>query len=825
MDYMRNIIWMGAFVLICAGAKGQNVGIGTELPNGLLHLHGGSNANTNLIFSNNISGQNNLNNSMMVSFSRIANIANSYGQIYVPQDIRFWIRQGDNYPFYIASNGAVGIGTSNPTARLQVFGGNAIIENALNSNSSLLLRSGTNNGLSIETVSNGTNTTSKIRPVQGGGAFRGLTLRWNSYFGLGVLDLPQYPMHFHASRDVVSDVLSTSGIAFTHQDYGENPENGLRIGMRVGADDNEKFSFIANRANEDFFFFQGGNTRMRIGTNGNVAIGNHLPNASAALDIAANNKGILIPRMTNAQKNAIANPATGLLVYRTDGLGAFEHYTGTNWMTLNSQLELITQNNISGWRLRVSNANNYGNIGVAAVDLSQPDGPGNTFGATGGFSFASGRNTTASGSNAVAMGFNTLAGGSGSAALGNSTKATGISAMAFGSGTEATGNESTVFGLQSKASSKVSTAFGFQTTASNFAATAFGNKTIASGHSATAFGENTTASGSSSIAFGNGATASEMTSTAFGINTRANGVSSTAFGTATTASAQNSTAFGANAVASANNSSAFGEHTTASSFNSLVIGRYNVIPAFASANTWIGTDPLFVIGNGTSSVNQSNAVTVLKNGNTGIGLTAPSTKLHIQGGNWNLATTDGDLLIGGGSSNAKLKFSMSVDGGGVGIARINSAGGFASQSLRLGVNNEDHIVINSNGHLLPFNNATQNLGSSTARFNTVFATNGTINTSDARLKTNVENLSYGLAEIMALNPVKFQWKDVQDGRTKLGLMAQDLQKLIPEVVVGSDADQLGVYYADLIPVLIKALQEQQATIDALSQKLKKIIHP
>lgn len=57
-------------------------------------------------------------------------------------------------------------------------------------------------------------------------------------------------------------------------------------------------------------------------------------NASAALDITSTTKGILIPRMTNVQRDAIASPATGLMVYQTDGTAGFYYYNGTAWTAI-----------------------------------------------------------------------------------------------------------------------------------------------------------------------------------------------------------------------------------------------------------------------------------------------------------------------------------------------------------------------------------------------------------------------------------------------------------------------------------------------------------
>lgn len=60
------------------------------------------------------------------------------------------------------------------------------------------------------------------------------------------------------------------------------------------------------------------------------------PAASAVLDVYSTSKGMLTPRLTQAQRTAIANPATGLLVYQTDGATGFYFYNGTAWTILSA---------------------------------------------------------------------------------------------------------------------------------------------------------------------------------------------------------------------------------------------------------------------------------------------------------------------------------------------------------------------------------------------------------------------------------------------------------------------------------------------------------
>lgn len=71
-----------------------------------------------------------------------------------------------------------------------------------------------------------------------------------------------------------------------------------------------------------------------------TGIGTTTPDVSAKLEVASTNRGMLIPRMTDAQKNAITTPANGLMIYQTDGLAGFYVNTGTSaspaWTRVNS---------------------------------------------------------------------------------------------------------------------------------------------------------------------------------------------------------------------------------------------------------------------------------------------------------------------------------------------------------------------------------------------------------------------------------------------------------------------------------------------------------
>jgi|694.fasta_scaffold143514_3 hypothetical protein len=146
----------------------------------------------------------------------------------------------------------------------------------------------------------------------------------------------------------------------------------------------------------------------------------------------------------------------------------------------------------------------------------------------------------------------------------------------------------------------------------------------------------------------------------------------------------------------------------------------------------------------------------------------------------------------------------------------------AAGELVFRLNNSDIAKISSGG-ISPAADNDVYLGGPSRRFVSVYATIGVIQTSDANFKTNIQPTQYGLEEVLALNPVEYNWKDNPSGEKMVGLLAQEVQKIIPEaVVVPANGDPLGMKYTELIPVLVKAIQEQQKKIDELEKMVKKL---
>ena len=111
------------------------------------------------------------------------------------------------------------------------------------------------------------------------------------------------------------------------------------------------------------------------------------------------------------------------------------------------------------------------------------------------------------------------------------------------------------------------------------------------------------------------------------------------------------------------------------------------------------------------------------------------------------------------------------------------------------------------GDVAPDVDKLYTISTGSKRWKEIYAFNGVINTSDIREKRDVVPLSKGLQQIMQLNPVTFYWKGGGGDREKhIGLVAQEVQVVLPEVVK-EGGGRLGINYSELVPVLIKGMQE------------------
>jgi len=164
------------------------------------------------------------------------------------------------------------------------------------------------------------------------------------------------------------------------------------------------------------------------------------------------------------------------------------------------------------------------------------------------------------------------------------------------------------------------------------------------GELSAAFGKDNTASGKLSFALGRRATTSGLMSFAAGEDVIASGEFSVAMGSQSEATNFGSVAVGYRNHATGLGSVALGRQTFARSAYETTVGMFSEDYTPSSTLGIIPTDRLFTVGNGTGQgSSRSNALVILKNGNTGIGSSTPAEKLHVAG---SIRMVDGNQQAG-----------------------------------------------------------------------------------------------------------------------------------------------------------------------------------
>jgi len=178
-------------------------------------------------------------------------------------------------------------------------------------------------------------------------------------------------------------------------------------------------------------------------------------------------------------------------------------------------------------------------------------------------------------------------------------------------------------------------------------------------------------------------------------------------------------------------------------------------------------------------------------------------------------TSGGNVLIGTTSESSLISSGLQVTNsasGGPGQLVLHNTGATSTYYWTMGQNSGNaFIVYGYNGSSF-----------SSGVYMTWGATSWTGN-SDIRLKNIIKPIDNAVNKLLTLNPIIFSWKSDENNKENLGLIAQDVEKVFPQIVDMQD-DKIGtkgVRYTDLIPVLVKAIQEQQAQIEELKSLINK----
>ena len=294
--------------------------------------------------------------------------------------------------------------------------------------------------------------------------------------------------------------------------------------------------------------------------------------------------------------------------------------------------------------------------------------------------------------------------------------------------------------------------------------------------------------------------------------------------------------------------------TSAATFNGSanitpgVTGTLPVANGGTGASTFTAGSVVFAGASGTYTQDNTKLFWDNTNKRLGIGTASPTATLDVRGiinqtGSGNVdnkfeSTTNSGRIIQGlandqgsgfqqgifGSSNSQTLFGRTAER----IAFMYTAaysgtypsvfviGTFSNQDLILGTNNTQRILIESGGAV-----TINNLAGSGSRAVNASATGVLSASSSILIKENVENINYGLSDVLKLKPVIFNYidKDKWGEGKELGFIAEDVMDIIPESTGTMNNSDIYFDLQKLIPVLTKAIQEQNALIKALEQRI------
>jgi hypothetical protein len=204
-------------------------------------------------------------------------------------------------------------------------------------------------------------------------------------------------------------------------------------------------------------------------------------------------------------------------------------------------------------------------------------------------------------------------------------------------------------------------------------------------------------------------------------------------------------------------------------------------------------------------------------GNVGIGTTSPASKLTIYEGDIRLYKNHVNGSTGTWLAN--INFTDEVDRLGARITGERTAwdgapmglgfdtGGVGSVTRRMTITSGGNVGIGTTSPAYLLDVA-----------GTIRATGDVIAYSDARVKDNVKTITDALTKVTSLRGVSYTRNDSEDKSEKVGVIAQEVLEILPQVVQQDTEGNYSVAYGNIVGVLIEAIKELKAEIDILKQK-------
>lgn len=230
-----------------------------------------------------------------------------------------------------------------------------------------------------------------------------------------------------------------------------------------------------------------------------------------------------------------------------------------------------------------------------------------------------------------------------------------------------------------------------------------------------------------------------------------------------------------------------------------------------------GTNINFDIENG---IQTSGAPTSIlgTNDNISIGAYSPGQLSVNYANSAGTATDSTKLPLAGGTLTGGLQGTSATFTGNVLVSQGNTAGGGIILA-----DDGDIVDLNDGYCAMRFSAGVRvHAGNRTGAANITLASGGTITAaadivaySDERIKENISTIDNALEKVKALRGVTYNRTDSEDKSEKIGVIAQEIQEVLPQVVYEQEDGMLGVSYGNIVAVLIEAIKEQQKQIDEL----------
>ena len=236
--------------------------------------------------------------------------------------------------------------------------------------------------------------------------------------------------------------------------------------------------------------------------------------------------------------------------------------------------------------------------------------------------------------------------------------------------------------------------------------------------------------------------------------------------------------------------------------------------------------------------NATEKIRITNTGDVGIGTTNPVSQLHIK-----KSTTLGPIIqlenaFNGSGADTLIRFGDSTENYSYSVGSDDSANSFRISYNGTSYNGavpgtNDFLVFNTSGNAeIPNGDLKVTLGSIAVGNITNSATDGRIDasndvvafsTSDIRLKDNIKTIDKALDKVNSIQGIEFDWIEKEEVHGNkghdIGVIAQEIEKILPDVVTTRDSGYKAVKYEKIVPLLIEAIKDLSKQVDGLKRLL------